>query len=180
MNCRRSWPLAIGVKLVVALLLAVGLAACLSSVATLPDRILDPDVVGVVTDQSQGSMPSSRVYDVGDGTVELELGSDMELTGPGPAEDRMLIVAREGDETFYISLVPAESMTIDVDCYRLSGTTAWKTSDGIVFEFPPAEVGIRLPAAPDYDPRIDAETGFIRSDQSFCLTPDGVVHDPGG
>ena len=96
MNCRRSWPLAIGVKLVVALLLAVGLAACLSSVATLPDRILDPDVVGVVTDQSQGSMPSSRVYDVGDGTVELELGSDMELTGPGPAEDRMLIVAREG------------------------------------------------------------------------------------
>ena len=91
----QTWPqlaAASGVKLVVAALLAVGLAACLSSVATLPDRILAPDVVGVVTHQSQGSIPSSRVYDVG--------------------------------ETFYISLVPIESMTIDADCYRLSGTTA--------------------------------------------------------
>jgi len=152
-----------------------------SGVPTLPGRILDPEALGVVVEVRDLPDTQANVYVIDEGgEFELDRREATELTGPGPAEDRMLIVAREGDETFYVSLVPAEGMAIDVDCYRLSGTTAWKTSDGIVFEFPPAEVGIRLPAAPDYDPRIDAETGFIRSEQSFCITPDGVVHDPSG
>lgn len=160
-------------------IVAVGLAGCLLSGApSLPDRILDPEVIGVVVEDRNLPDSPRHIYVMHDGT-EVDWGDEAtELTGPGPGEGRMLIVARDDDETYYLSLVAADRMAIEADCYRLSGTTAWETMDGIVFEFPPADVGIRLPAAPEYDPRTDEETSFIRSEQSFCITPDGVVHAP--
>lgn len=164
-------------RLLVLGLVAVVLTGCPPPpIPSIPTRVLDPEVIGVVVEQRQGSSPPDRTYLLEGGT-EIELQSPAtELGGPGPGEGRMLIVARDGEMTYFLSMAALDSPGLRLDCYTLYPAAAWQTPEGIVFGF--GGIGVRLRASDEYEPLTLDDSGLIPSEQGFCVTPDGMIHPP--
>ena len=137
-----------------------------------PGHVLDPEAVGVVVetrDPGQGA----DTYIIAGGR-EVELGSPaVELSGPGPGEGRLLIVASDGDTTFYAFLARDERVTTDPPCFRMSSGAGWLTEEGIVFSF--GDIGLRLPMEFGLSPPTGAEVRLYRRLDRLCVAPDGFV-----
>jgi hypothetical protein len=145
-----------------------------------PERVLEPELLGVVTDWTTVPGSDERIYVLENGTEVSSEGETIWLTGLGPAEDRLLLVAHEGDTTYLLTLPRAEEMTSAPDCYAIS-QGAWLRDRDILFGFPEHDVALRLPAAPSYDPRAQTEEdhGYIIGvvgDDPHCVTPEGIVY----
>jgi hypothetical protein len=166
----------------IAAVLGVSVAGCRIGVEAFPDRVLDPEVAGVVVEREDLADTLANLYRLEDGTeFELDRGEAVELVGGSLGEGRMLIVARDGEQSYYLGLARTEEMTSDPNCYGLYGTdAAWMTPDGIVFRFAAADIGLRLRAHPGFDPATHDDGNELRRVEQFCVTPDGRVRGAGG
>lgn len=159
-------------------ILALGLSGCPGFRASgPPERVLEPEAVGVVAEVTTARGSDRRRYVLEDGREITPEGDIDRLSGPGPEEGRLLIVATDADVTYMVSLVRRETMTGAAECYAID-RAAWARDGDIIFGFPDSDVGLRLPADPTYRPQSDEETGAIRGVHGSppqCVTPDGIV-----
>jgi hypothetical protein len=165
-----------------ALIIVVVLTGCPGFRASAPpDRVLEPELLGVVTDWTTAPGSDERIYTLEDGTEVSSEGETIWLTGLGPAEDRLLLVAQEGDVTYLLTLPRADEMTTAPDCYAIY-EGAWARDGDILFGFPKHDVALRLPASSTYEPRTEEDHGYIIGtvgSDPHCVTPEGIVYPAG-
>jgi hypothetical protein len=149
-----------------------------------PDRIIEPGVVGLVSDADR-SIDTSDVFQVGDQTVEFDPGDAVVLTGSGVGVDDLLLHGEDFGRTWYASLDTWTTL-YPPDCYVVIFAAAFDEPEAVVFVFSEwREVGLRLPKREDFNPPeagVSGDTGqYLVGDESagganhFCLDVEGQV-----
>lgn len=113
-----------------------------------PERIIEPDVIGLVTD-ADFPIEGPAVVQVGDRTLEFDRDDAVELDAGGIQTDALLLYGEDFGRTWYASL----STLNGPDCYLVRFDGAFDEPEAVVFGFSSwREVGLRLPKRDDFNP----------------------------
>lgn len=145
-----------------------------------PSRIIDADVVGVVT-ATDHPVGSAMTAELQDGTLVAITASAIEFYGPGVSADRLLLFGDDLDRTWYASLVLVDHPSVD-ECYSIDGVAYDERDAVIVLSGDWAGVGLRLPKRSDFEVPgglIDGD-GLYRAggefpEAGFCVDTAGMV-----
>lgn len=143
-----------------------------------PERVLEPTAIGVVAQQIDLPDSDDRLYLLDDGTEHRVDSHTVRLTGVGPDERTLVIVAQLDSVTYHLALPRAEEMTSAPECYAIY-QGAWAREGDILFGFPEHDVALRLPLSSTYQPRTEEDHGYIIGtvgSDPHCVTPEGIVY----
>lgn len=157
------------------------LIAVMNSLPGPLDRLIEPDVVGLVA-ATHNPIGAEKTADLDNGvTVEVPR-SAVEVYGPGVSADRLLLYGEDYGRIWYASLVISELSPIE-GCYRIHGV-AYDQPDAVIIVNPGDwnGVGLRLPKRDDFDvgdASVDSaglyRMGTEYPEGRFCVDTSGSV-----
>jgi hypothetical protein len=167
-------------SMVVLLAFAVFLAGC--GIAR-PDRLIEPDVVGLVTSTDRPRPDDPLTVELNDRSIEIDTRSVLALGASGIGPGVLLLYGEDDGRIWYATAILRETSPVP-GCYALSGDAAFDAPDAVVLvSLDWRDVGLRLPkrdgfAAPPGD--ISSDDGrYLTGERGelavFCVDPHGAV-----
>ena len=141
----------------------------------LPAQVVDPSVVGIITENESVPGDDDQVVTVNGQQLRVRDPGLRAVQGPGLGVDRLLIYWETDTGPYFVVAIQSTAS----NCYNLTSAAAYDTGQDIVFVWSDQPgLGVRLPKAPGYEPRLDDEESraLILSIKE-CLNADGVVID---
>lgn len=148
-----------------------------------PDRIVAPDVVGVVDSVVRSDPSQLTVTLVDRQTVTIDTEDASEVFGSGPGEGRLLLYGSTDNRVWYATPSLRETSPTP-GCYSIFADAAFDEPDAVVFVFTEfRDMGIRIRKAKGFMTPSGAVGSYGRYAQgevgidygSFCLNGDGLV-----
>jgi hypothetical protein len=165
------------------LTLIVATALLVGCTLSRPDRVIEPDVVGLVTATHRPSLDQPMTVELGDRSLQIDKDAALDLTGPGISPGVLLLYGEDGGRTWHVTAAVRETSPTP-GCYTLRGDAAFDAPGAVLFVFlERGEVGLRLPKRADFVAPpgvVSSQTGQYIVGQAgelavFCLDPDGAL-----
>ena len=152
--------------LVVALLVACGLAV------SIPSELVEPEVVGEIDEASfvKGTTATLDVQLHDGHSVRVNLNEAEDLYGRAPEAGLLLLYGTRDGDAWYVTL----GASLTEGCFRLPDPAR---DSGQFIDFP---IGIRLSKADSFDDEQVPRDGTYTSRKGFCVNRDGEIAQYGG
>lgn len=161
-------------RLAVLFVLVAFLAACSLE---RPNRIIEPDVVGVVSSTDYREDGAVILVELDGDSIEFDHTEAIAFVARGIAPDGVLLYGEDEGRTWYASLGIRETGPLQ-GCYVLAPAAAFDEPNAVILVFVEwRNVGLRLPKREGFTvpPGVVVESGRYIERSAFCVDPEGRV-----
>ena len=99
-----------------------------------PDRIVAPDLAGLIVDVDRPGANRETIVLEGNRSVEIDTERALDLAGPGPSADRVLLYGQSGGRVWFATAATAQTMG-PPGCYLVHGDAAFDTAESVLVVF---------------------------------------------